>query len=575
VVVAAAVLGTVLCLPGLWVGWVADDFHHQAVLRGSPGFPELAESPLNLFAFLDGDAERTQLLKEYGLLPWWVWEDIRAAMWRPVSSLSHWLDHRLWPDSAWLMHLHNLLWYAAIILAAGALYRRVIRTEWIAGFATVLFAVDHVHGLPVGWIANRNTLIATLFGILTVLAHDRARRDGRSVLAPWALGLFALGLLSAEAAVATGAFLVAYALRLDRGQPRDRVLSLVPYGIVVVVWRVVYSTLGYGVSAGGTLYIDPVRDPLRFAAAVVDRAPVFLLGEWLGPPTELTVFLSEVQFRVMWVLALAFVAVLGVALLPLLRSDRVAQFWAIATVIATVPICATIPMDRLLFFVSLGTMGIMARFLAGVLGGDAETREELPFRPVLAGAVAGLMVAVHVVLSPVLLPLRAWSPGLLIGSILGGCEANAPVDPAIADQDLVFVNGGDLCPGYVPIIRSVTGRPAPRHMRSLAGPHRPIRLRRIDERTIELAPTDGFLASPIERWLDLPFEVGYTVEVTGMRVEVAELTEDGRPAVARFQFEAPLEDQTLRWVQWNRGAVEPVTLPPVGGSTTIPKGMAF
>jgi hypothetical protein len=112
-------------------------------------------------------------------------------------------------------------------------------------------------------------------------------------------------------------------------------------------------------------------------------------------------------------------------------------------------------------------------------------------------------------------------------------------------------------------------------MRSLAGPHRPIQLTRVGDTTIELRPTEGFLASPIEQWIDRGYEVGHTVEVTGMRVTVNELTEDGRPALARFEFDVPLENPSLRWIQWNGREVEPVILPPVGQSITIPVGSLF
>jgi len=54
----AAVIGVLLCMPSLWVGWVGDDYHHQS-----------------------------RLLKEYGILPWWVWDDIRAAMCRSKTHL--------------------------------------------------------------------------------------------------------------------------------------------------------------------------------------------------------------------------------------------------------------------------------------------------------------------------------------------------------------------------------------------------------------------------------------------------------------------------------------------------------
>jgi hypothetical protein len=575
VVVTAAVLGVVLCLPSLWIGFVGDDYHHRSLLTGATAFPELAEHPLNLFSFLDGDVERTRLLKEYGLLPWWVWENIRAAMWRPVTSALHWMDYRLWPDAPWLMHAHNLLWYAGVILVAGVVYRRLIDGAWVAGLATLLFAVDHVHGLPVGWIANRNTLMATFFGLATLLFHDRARRDERRLLAPLALVSLTLGLLSAEAAVATGAFLFAYALRLDQGSPKERALSLVPYGVLIAIWRVTYSVLGYGVSAGGLLYIDPGRDPLRFPLAVIDRVPVLLLGEWIGPPTEVSIFLSPSQFRVMWLVALLLLGILAFFMAPLLRRDRSAQFWAIATLGAAVPICATFPMDRLLFFVSFSSMGLMSQFFSWVAerGGDASEGRKPRYR--LVSAIAVVLVALHLVLAPPLLALRSWSPRLLLGDVLEGCERMAPRDPELCDQDLVWVNGGDLCPGYVPIIRSLTGQPYPRRMRSLAGPHRPIELTRVDERTVVLKPVDGFLANPLERWLDVPFSLGHTVDLTGMRVEVLEITPDGRPAAARFTFDVPIEDPSLRWIQWNGMRVEPVELPPIGASTTIPAGFLF
>ena len=66
-----------------------------------------------------------------------------------------------------------------------------------------------------------------------------------------------------------------------------------------------------------------------------------------------------------------------------------------------------------------------------------------------------------------------------------------------------------------------------------------------------------------------PMTIGETVELTGMRVEVLDTTADGRPAAARFVFDVPLEDPSLRWLSWREGQFEPFTLPPVGGQTTL------
>src|SRR5262249_47749401 len=155
---------------------------------------------------------------------------------RPLAALSHWIDYRGLDLPPWLMHAENIAWYTLLVFSAAALFRRVIaahgtsrgahgagtRTAAMAGF---LYAVDLGHALPAGWIANRNALIAGAFGLLAVLAHDRARRDG------WRPGAIvgpvcaALALLGSEAGVGAVALVVAHALTLDRSAPRQRALA--------------------------------------------------------------------------------------------------------------------------------------------------------------------------------------------------------------------------------------------------------------------------------------------------------------------------------------------------------------
>jgi len=51
-----------------------------------------------------------------------------------------------------------------------------------------------------------------------------------------------------------------------------------------------------------------------------------------------------------------------------------------------------------------------------------------------------------------------------------------------------------------------------------------------------------------------------------MRVEVARLTEDGRPLEAWVRFDVPLEDGSLFWLQWDwrQRAYAPFVLPGIG-----------
>ena len=64
--------------------------------------------------------------------------------------------------------------------------------------------------------------------------------------------------------------------------------------------------------------------------------------------------------------------------------------------------------------------------------------------------------------------------------------------------------------------------------------------------------------------------VGQRIELDGAVVEVTAVTADGRPAEATFTFPTPLEDPSLRWLQWDDGVYASFELPAVGESVTLP-----
>src|SRR5579883_2524777 len=211
----AALLGIVLTLPGLGVGLAMDDYYHRVVLLERPEFRELLGPPSDMFRFFRGDPARTLREMDVGFFPWWTDPEIKGEFLQALTVLTHRLDYRLWPDSVVLMHLQNLFWYGALIVATAWLYRRIMGPTVTAGVAALLFAIDDAHGTPAGWIANRNSLVAATFGISAVIAHDAGRRGGNRagmILGP---ALFAAALFSKEEGIAGFAYLLAYALMFD------------------------------------------------------------------------------------------------------------------------------------------------------------------------------------------------------------------------------------------------------------------------------------------------------------------------------------------------------------------------
>ncbi len=205
----AVALGLLLTLPAVWTGFAQDDHFFLMVFKGSPGFNTQELGPLETFSFSKGDPADRQELMERGLLPWWTVEGWKLNFWRPISSLSSWVDYRLFGANAWAMHLHSLALYGILTLIATVLYRRLIEPRWAAGLAAIAFAVDSGHAIPVTWLAMRNAILTLLFGLLLLAAHDRWRKARTERRPGWFFGSLALlwlalALLSGESGVSVG-----------------------------------------------------------------------------------------------------------------------------------------------------------------------------------------------------------------------------------------------------------------------------------------------------------------------------------------------------------------------------------
>lgn len=565
-----AAIAVMLTLSSLSVGLIYDDYHHKLLMSGPESPVRLLRSPMDLFNFFDGDPERISELKDLGLLPWWTSDGIKGAFWRPLTSLTHWLDYVLWPGAPWLMHVQSVLWYAAVVLAVAFLYRRFSSTALIAGLAALLFAIDDAHGTPVGFLSNRNVLVAAFFGVLAIMAYDRWRRENWRAGVVCAPLLLVMSLLSAEAGLSTCAYLGAYALFIDRGKWRERFASLIPCAFVVVIWRLAWTSLGYGFENMG-VYIDPLGEPLEYIAAMKIRLPFLLLGQWLFPPSDIVLMLPPGPLMVIWRFALGFLIVLIFVLAPLLLKDRTARFWATGMVLSTLPVCATFPNDRLLVFVGIGAMGLVAQLLSLVFNKSRRRLKPLYWRvPAMSLAIA--LVLGHLVIAPLALPVRVANP-------MGPKEFTnrlvvEKLDESVRDKDLILVNPPiSFLAGMESFAWAANEFPMPRRIRILTSSlFEPVDISRPDANTLVVRPAYGYCAHSMDRLFrdkKAKSSVGDRVELAGMTVEITEITMDGRPAEAAFRFSVPLEDTSLRWLQYVDRGYEPFVPPGIGESAIL------
>ncbi len=561
-----ALLAALLAVPALFSGYQVDDYMQLATVRGVEPLPEQRSPWMELFSFMDGDPERNAMLRDRGILPWHIPLDLKARLWRPLTAGTHILDDAIARDLAWVAHLHSIAWGMLLIFGVALLYRRIEgvanRTAAaVGGLAALLYTVDEARGWPISWIANRNALICGVCGVGVLLLYDRWRRDGWRPGAFLAPLLFLAGLLAGEAALATTAYLFAYALFLDTGPRRQRLARLMPYALIVVGWRASWSALNYG-TANSALYLDPLTQPAAYGAGLLWRAPTLLGDQFFSFPSMLSSFApAAVMFGAAAALALLLLALFAAAR-PSLSGSPTVRFWALGMALSLLPICATFPWNRLLTFVSIGACGLLATFLVAALD---KAREVRPGRAVRL--VAWLLVGLHLLLAPLALA----GTGFLVKAVgevnFSACSEAGPKGPEVTGQTFVYVNANDLCSSYVAYIRTIRGEPVPRRVFMFTSALYDLELTTIDERTVELRIPAGMNSVTADRLLrDTPMPVGEVVELTDVVVEVLSHDEAGYADRLRATFAVPIRDESLVWIR-SRPPTGEVFEPPAPGQT--------
>lgn len=584
-----AILAILLTLPGLWLGWQTDDHLHRATLTDE--FPRLAlarRSFPEMFAFIKDGLVAEGGAIDRGDLPWWSPPNLRLAFFRPVTGLTHWVDYKLWPHSPWIMHAHSIAWYALTVALAAILFRRFSLSPIVAGLAALIYAMSDGHGLPAVWLANRNAVIAACFGICTILLYDRWRRECSitgAILAP--ISLLA-AVLANEGAVAVGAYLFAYALFIDPNRTWRRFAALAPSVIVGVAWWWAYKHGGYGATGSG-VYVDPGGEPIKFLAAIAERAPLLIYGMFSAPPSDVHILLSQPAVQIFWVISLCVLALIAVHIAPHIRADNRIRFAALGMMLSVIPACATFASDRLLMFAGIGGALVIAQLIVTAWQPIASTRKVRGTR-----YVGGTLVVIHLIMAPIGLMMAAHNVREF-GTSFEKAGLSLPNDDRIAKQRLIVVSTPSaFVASFANIYAATLHRATAQEMLVLGSGVYEVQVKRTNERTLVVSQAGGWLMHPGQwptddtdqfQWASIqylfqtfdllfrdsqPFVPGERIELSECVIEIVTVTPDHRPATVSFQFRKPLEDDEYRWVYWKTDRYEAFDLPSVGETIILP-----
>lgn len=405
------------------------------------------------------------------------------------------------------------------------------------------------------------------------------------------------GLLSKETAVCTGAYLLAYALFLDRGRPARRLASLLPCLVVGVVWYAFYRGFGFGIS-GGDVYADPAHDPIGFARQVIQHGPILLLGQWGLPASDVSTLWSASALNVHWWWAVIFLTALGALLVPLIAQGAGAVLG---------PGDGPFPVARLHPFSDGPAVDVRRAWRDGSAGATVGWFERGGLvvaarrRVEMAGACVRLpLAAVHLLVAPLLFLVTMVVPKYIgdYTNRLLDTFPNYRDDRELEHRTAIVVNSVWGTSRALIQTRHYDGQPFHDRVLDLNSACSPASLRRIDPTTLAVRPQGGYLVprgwSPplsqatgdrpppvvsvvylvqlldrLFRNRDNPLELHESVDLTAVWIEITALTDDGRPAEATFHFRDPLDHKSLEWFELTEKGYVGFTPPEIGKTLDV------
>ncbi|NOK31746.1 hypothetical protein [Corallococcus exercitus] len=560
----AVVLGALV----LRVGFMPDDFIWLGVWDHVPPPAPLGNTPLDVYRTATGIPEHTLRLAHVGVFPWWVEPSVRVAFFRPLGSLLYGLDHLLYNRVAVAYQMHSVLWYVGMVVLAGVLLKRVLPTA-VAGVAMFLFAIWGSHSAVLGWLSYRSVVMSLLFGILGIYFHVKWREEKRTGSLVGALVSFALALLCGETMVILSPYVLAYEAFSGPGQAKDKLKGLIPFGVLMAGYFALYRALGYG-AGGSDMYLDAVGTPVDWFKAMLTRVPAAIAGLTLNAPPDFIFDQSMVPlFTVLGAVGLTLFALLVWGVWPRLEAaERRTVGWMLTgAFVSTWLANSAFAGSRTLIVPSLGMAVGLAVVLRHAWRGRART-----FRAGAVLAGAAVLALVHVVGAPYIWwqTTEAYAQADALMARVQMRYEEALDESKLPEQRLVVLNAPN---GIIGIYGSVrwwsTGMPLPKAWWVLSYSINEQKVTRTGPNSLELSFTKGghFLDSVeerIHRAARHPVAQGQEFDMKGLKVRIEEM--DGQfPTRISYTFDVPLEDPSLKLVQWQNKKVVPYIPPPVGG----------
>lgn len=587
------VIAVLLYLPSLFNGFHTDDYthllHFNQKVQKKMGIANrgIYKNKLDLYSFSGKNTNKNDILRNKGYLPWWTHRNMNLNFFRPLTSLTLAFDYTLWPDNPLIIHIHSLCWLLILLFLLFYVYRQLNMDTGLAGLACLFFILDDVN-IPVAFIANRHSIIAAVCAVSAFLCYIRYSGSRKIFFLIGSYVLFTASLFASEMGITICAFLFSYTLFIDKDTVRKKITKLIPFILIIIIWRILYIQAGYGVT-DQILYVDPLNNPVGFIKALSIRFPILLLSGFFIPIADLLFISSPTAHIFIAIIALCILILMFVIFFPFLKRSKILLFWITAVLFSIIPLCAGLPSNRLLGFAGIGIMGFIVIIIKQLC--LIRNKNELSlFHRISFKLSVPVILIIFCLLNPLMI---VSTPSLMQqGKEIREKITDFGTDTTIADNTLFIVKH----PAASPLIAGITerafsGKPLPQFIRLLSSGMQPLAINRVDDNTLIIKPEGGYNPLPagipdpatgkvnhfhpgiINLWTDTffynpdsPWKKGERIILSWTMIEVLDVTGNGRISEIKLTCEKSLEDEKYIWITWDQVKNEYVrfTLPGIG-----------
>jgi protein O-mannosyl-transferase len=263
----------------------------------------------------------------------WAFTSFYEANWHPVTWISHMVDCQLFGLRSGPHHLINVALHAANVLLLFLLLQKATGAVWRSLLVAALFAVHPLNVETVAWVAERKSLLCTLFSLLTIATYgwyiQRPSWNRYLVI----MATFSLALMSKPMAVSLPLVLLLldyWPLQRYRNLPiRAKWLRLSTEKLPLVLMSTASSALTIAAQRSGGAVVGISALPLTARLGNATVSYVAYIGKMFWP-TKLAVFYPLPDHTLPWTDVIASAVTLlaiTVAVLYVHRARYLTMGW--------------------------------------------------------------------------------------------------------------------------------------------------------------------------------------------------------------------------------------------------------